>query len=82
MTKLTAHRVFDDDTEHGRVGIACIHPASRKSIALVAAQREDDPDGRSQFMWVRLSNGDLILGVYPQGDTYLAVERDAQFPHP
>jgi hypothetical protein len=32
-----------------------------------------DNDGRSDFVWLRLPNGDLILGVWPQGDTYLTV---------
>ena len=81
MTILKAHHVRSDDTEHAcTVRIASVHPASPESVALVARQNITDPDGRSQFMWVRLSNGDLILGVYPQGDTYFAVEHDAQYP--
>lgn len=40
----------------------------------VLSQSPDDPDGRSQWVWVRLPNGDLILGVLPQGDTYFNVE--------
>ncbi len=31
-------------------------------------------DGRSNFKWFRLQDGTLILGVYPQGDTYFATE--------
>jgi hypothetical protein len=31
-------------------------------------------DGRSNFMWIRLRNGDLILGVFPEGDTYFKYE--------
>lgn len=78
MTKLQAHHVYDDDDPE-RV-IATVHPASPESVALVAAASENDPDGRSQPMWIRLPNGDLILGVYPQGDTYFECERDAQYP--
>lgn len=78
MTRLNAHYVYDDDDPE-RV-IATIHPASPASVAFVAATSENDPDGRSQFMWVRLPNGDLILGVYPQGDTYCACEGDSFFP--
>lgn len=73
--QLKAHYVYDDE-EPERV-IATIHPASLSVVELVAARSIDDPDGRSQFMWVRLPNGDLILGVYPQGDTYLECEDDA-----
>lgn len=25
---------------------------------------------RSEFCWITLPNGDLVLGVYPEGDTY------------
>lgn len=31
---------------------------------------EDEFDTRSQVLAFRLPNGDLILGFYPQGDTY------------
>ncbi len=30
----------------------------------------DEDDTRSQVLAIRLPNGDLILGFYPQGDTY------------
>jgi hypothetical protein len=56
-----------------------IKPASPESVETVLAadeDDEDDEDGRSEWLWVRLPNGDLILGVYPQGDTYLVTERD------
>ena len=31
-------------------------------------------EGRSGFFWVRLHNGDLMLGVFPQGATYESLE--------
>lgn len=34
------------------------------------------PNGRSGFKWFRFENGDLVLGVYPRGDTYFATEAD------
>lgn len=52
------------------------HSASQESIIKVLEAVEGDEDGRSQFFWFRLDNGDLILGVYPQGDTYFATEQD------
>jgi hypothetical protein len=52
------------------------YPASPESVGTVLDASVDDDDGRSQFMWVRLGNGDLILGVFPQGDTYFATEGD------
>ena len=80
MSRLKAHYTFDDDDPE-RV-IATLHPASAEAVALVAAASEDTEDGRSQFMWLRLPNGDLMLGVFPQGDTYLACEADAQYRGP
>lgn len=35
-------------------------------------------DTRSEFKWIRLVNGDLILGVYPTGDGYFDVEADVE----
>lgn len=34
-------------------------------------------DARSPWCWARLASGDLILGTFPQGDTYLEIEKDA-----
>lgn len=75
MTRLAAHRVFDDEDESRT--IAVVHPAAEKSVRYVLRQKIDSEDGRSNWMWVRLPNGDLILGVYPQGNTYFAMEADA-----
>ena len=66
-----------DDIERNE-GHADVHlrPASPESVETVLAASEDDEDGRSEWLWVRLPNGDLILGVYPQGETYFETERD------
>jgi hypothetical protein len=45
-------------------------PASRHAVEQVLAAPVDYDDGRSDFVWVRLANGDLMLGVWPTGDTY------------
>lgn len=45
----------------------------------VARKVMDSPvgiDGRSEFVWVRLASGDLMLGVFPRGDTYFDTEAD------
>lgn len=39
----------------------------------VLAQDTDGDDGRSDWEWFRLPNGDLILGCFPQGTTYFDV---------
>ena len=68
----------DDDAEPGWIAtIATADPAVAKMVL------DADPaskDGQSQFVWVRLANGDLILGVYPQGETYFNTELDGGRP--
>jgi hypothetical protein len=86
MTKLVAHTTDFDDHERRDVAdgniksIALIHPADAADVAKVLAADEDSEDGRSNWCWIRLLNGDLILGVFPQGDTYLDMEAAAQYP--
>jgi len=75
---MKAHRTYDDD-EPTRI-IASIHPASEQSVKTVMMQSETSGDGRSPWVWLRLPNGDLILGVFPQGDTYFECELDACYP--
>jgi hypothetical protein len=60
--------------------VAFIHDASPESVVLVLGACEGDDEGRSSWQWLRLPNGDLMLGVFPRGATYEAVERDAAFP--
>ena len=79
MTHLLAHHTYDDEDPE-RI-IATVHTASYDAVLRVLNARDTDPDGRSQFMWLRLPNGDLMLGVFPQGDTYLECEADAQAPN-
>lgn len=78
MARIEAHVTLDDD-DAGRV-LARIHPASAGAVEKVLSADVNSMDGRSNWVWVRLPNGDLILGIYPQGDTYLALEDDARYP--
>lgn len=73
MTRLNTHAIFDEELRQ----IARVHPASPEAVATVLAASEDDEEGRSQFMWLRLANGDLMLGVFPQGGTYFGVEEES-----
>jgi hypothetical protein len=41
---------------------------------LSADPRAEDGYARSQWVWLRLPNGDLFLAVAPQDETYLATE--------
>lgn len=57
--------------------IATTFPASPAAVRMVLdapITPPDGNDGRSEYVWLRLANGDLILGVWPQGDLYFAVE--------
>ena len=53
---------------------AWIHPADPKSVLKVLEAPVETGDGRSDWCWLRLPNGDLMLGVFPQGETYEEVE--------
>lgn len=78
MTHLNNHWTYAhglDDIPDGQV-LAHIKPASEQSVYQVLTADPNSEDGRSQFVWVRLPNGDLILGVFPQGETYMATEPD------
>ena len=79
------HTIEAEDPETGRrlgYPAAYVHAASPDAVRTVLDAPEGTPDGRSEYVWLRLANGDLILGVFPRGDTYLGVEEDAQYPLP
>ena len=82
MTHMTAHALTDIDETGADTGfhLAWVQPASEESVQTVLNADEHSSDGRSNWVWVRLRNGDLILGVFPQGDTYFATERDHSTP--
>lgn len=81
MGTITAHynKAIDVPEDNDNT-ILSVHPASKEAVELVSKATEDGMDGRSNWVWVRLTNGDLMLAVYPQGETYMAVEYDAQYP--
>lgn len=55
--------------------LASYVPASPEAVATVlAAPVSDEEYSRSEWIWLTLSNGDLILGVFPQGDLYCEME--------
>jgi hypothetical protein len=68
---------FDDE---GKIPfLVATAPASQELVDHVLTAPTEGNDGRSEWLWIRLPNGDLILGVYPQGDTYMEVEGEASF---
>lgn len=44
--------------------------AKPEDILRVIEANEQDKDGRSQWLWIMLPNGDILLGTFPQGATY------------
>lgn len=46
--------------------------ASEAAIEIMLKADPESMDGRSQWVWMRLPNTDLVFGCYPQGDTYFA----------
>jgi hypothetical protein len=76
LEELLLVRRGPDDERWGAV-IGTVRPASYDAVVQVLLTTADDDDGRSPYMWVRLANGDLILGVFPRGATYTSIEEEA-----
>lgn len=81
------HRITEDSKTFmdGRkpgdaITLAMVHPAKQKDVDAVLKASPTSGEGRSPWVWVRLPNGDLLLGVFPQGDMYCEMEKAAQFP--
>ena len=49
--------------------------APQEAADYVLKQSTEGLDGRSTWVWIRLPDGDLVLAVYPQGDTYFSTEQ-------
>ncbi len=67
-----------DDSESPpemRHAVITTKPASWDSVMTVL-KGDDDGDGRSEWLWVRFPNGDLMLACYPQGECYFNTETD------
>ncbi len=46
--------------------------AEREAVDTVLNAQVGHIDGRSEWFFLRLPTGDLVLATYPRGDTYLA----------
>lgn len=71
--RVREHFIELDDDER----VMSFKPASAEGIRTVIWADENSDDGRSEWLWVRLPNGDLMLGLFPQGETYMLVEDEA-----
>lgn len=67
---MKGHVIRDDDHDE----LAYEFPADPKAVHDVLEAPVGTGDGRSGWTWLRLRNGDLMLGVWPQGETYFEVE--------
>lgn len=66
------HAIFaEDDNGQPTQQIAWVTPADLDSAAFILSQPTDSDDGRSKWFWMRLQEGTLLLGTFPQGDTYM-----------
>ena len=53
--------------------VAAKTPATPAEVQYLLGQQvdsKDEHDGRSEWVWVTLLNGDLMLACFPHGDTY------------
>lgn len=70
---MTPH-LIQDDSDGPTIDLAWVTPAKPEHAATVMSHPADHGhDGRSGWHWIRLRDGTLILGVFPQGDTYIEV---------
>lgn len=49
------------------------YEASQEAADLILNAPMDE-DGRSEWLWVVLENGDVLLACFPQGETYERIE--------
>jgi hypothetical protein len=74
--ELQPHGIFTDYTQGcpfdaKAAQIAYVKPADPEVAAEVLSRTTEGMDGRSPFVWLRLHDGTLMLGVFPRGDTYM-----------
>jgi len=51
-------------------------PMGSEAIKMVLDAPTSGDDGRSEFFYLLLANGDLVVACYPQGDTYMSLDAD------
>jgi hypothetical protein len=78
MSRLGARSYLSSDGDAYLGASVILKPASDESVHTVLAADPGAEWGlaRSEWLWVRLPNGDLILGIYPQDETCFATEGD------
>lgn len=82
MSKRKQERIEQDDEDAFEANprwLATKVKAKKKHVEMMLKAEVDD-NGRSEWQWFRLANGDLIFGCYPRGDTYFNTEDDVLRP--
>lgn len=54
--------------------VAQVEVAKPADVHRVLCANVGDMDGRSEWLWIRLPEGTLIMGCFPAGDTYFDTE--------
>lgn len=54
----------------GPVDVSTSWPLLDEEVAEALVAASFDSDGRSEWRWLRTADGDLMLGICPQGDTF------------
>lgn len=66
------HAIFaEDESGNFTRQLGWVTPAKQKDVDSLLAKPPIGFDNRSEWVWLRLQDGTLILGTFPQGDTYL-----------
>lgn len=72
---MKTYPLFDTDADGNATGnqIGWQTEARKEDVEYVLAQPTDGDDGRSEWRWLRLKDGTLMLICFPQGETYMRV---------
>lgn len=72
------HKTYQDLGDREDPARIVVANALPESVEAIIEANELSEDGRSQWVWVRFPNGDLMLGTFPQGETYF--EHEEEYP--
>lgn len=65
--------MFDDEYDLTKI---TNKPASDEAVSVMLKADPTSMDGRSNWLWFTLPNGDVIFGCFPEGDTYETLRED------
>ncbi len=73
MSEIRKVAATDENGSYTDFVLATNIDAKREDVDFLLSQPVDNWDGRSDWRWVRLQNGDLMLAVFPCGETYFYI---------